>query len=86
MAGGRFSPSPLFAMVPPISEIQRYTGLTAPAGLAVLARSRFEHGPKATNPPSILSAPLTPPKAGLYDANGLLPQIKGVGLQFLAYA
>lgn len=73
-------------MVPPVSQIERYTGLQAPAGLAVLARTHFQHGPKATNPPPITAAPLTPPNAGIYDENGMLPKIKGAGLEFLAFA
>ena len=73
-------------MVPPVSQVQKYTGLDTPAGLAVLARVRFEHGPKATNPAPITAQPLTPPGAGIYDERGLLPSIKGKGLEFIAYA
>lgn len=73
-------------MVPPISEVQRYTGMETPGGLAVLARAHYDSGPKATNPAPITAAPLIPPNAGIYDANGKLPSIEGKGLQFLAYA
>jgi hypothetical protein len=73
-------------MVPPTSQVQRYTGMETPGGLAVLAKSHFQHGPKATNPPPVTAAPLTPPGAGIYDASGKLPQIQGAGLEFLAYA
>lgn len=73
-------------MVPPVSQVQRYTGLDTPAGLAVLARAHYDSGPKATNPAPITAQPLTPPGAGIYDERGLLPQIKGKGLEFIAYA
>lgn len=73
-------------MVPPISQVQRYTGLDTPGGLAVLAKVSFQSGPKAVNPPPITAAPLVPKGAGIYDERGLLPQIKGKGLEFIAYA
>lgn len=73
-------------MIPPVETVQRYTGLETPGGLAVLAKAHYDSGPKATNPAPVTAAPLTPPNAGIYDANGLLPSIKGTGLDFLAFA
>jgi hypothetical protein len=52
----------------------------------VLAKVTFQSGPKAVNPPPITSTPLTPKGAGIYDENGMLPTIKGKGLEFIAYA
>ncbi len=68
--------------------IQRYTGMDAPAGLVVLSKpspgapagpiSQMGHNPDQGG--------IIPSGAGIYDKNGLLPSIKGAGLNFIAYA
>jgi hypothetical protein len=68
--------------------VSRYTGIqNPPAGLLVLAPKRYSSsGPIATMGSALPPDTIIPKGAGIYDENGMLPQIKGKGLEFLAYA
>lgn len=68
------------------SLIQRYTGVTAPANIVVLApRSVSGFGPEGSmgsaNPDTKIS-----PYSGIYDKNGKLPTIPPPGTTFMAKA
>ena len=73
----------------PFKELlQRYTGMDAPAGIAVLTKPSpgAAAGPiqqMGHNPPQ---DGIVPKGAGIYDERGLLPSIKGAGIEFIAYA
>ena len=73
----------------PFKELlQRYTGMDAPAGIAVLTKPSpgAAAGPiqqMGHNPPQ---DGIVPKGAGIYDERGLLPSIKGTGLNFMAWA
>jgi hypothetical protein len=72
--------------VPIIPRLQaRYLGATPPAGLQVLADVKRILPPAGTDgvglPPDKIS-----PHSGIYDAQGRLPQIPGLGLTFFARA
>jgi hypothetical protein len=75
-------------MVPDISQVERYTGVHgAQAGLLVLAPKKYsESGPVALMGSALPPDGIIPSGAGIYDERGLLPQIKGKGLEFIAYA
>lgn len=73
----------------PFKELlQRYTGMDAPAGLAVLSKPSkgAAAGPIEINGPTMLQEGIVPKGAGIYDERGLLPSIKGAGLNFMAWA
>jgi len=73
----------------PFKELLRqYTGMDAPARLVVLSKPSVgaAAGPiqqMGHNPPQ---DGIIPKGAGIYDERGLLPSIKGAGLEFIAYA
>jgi hypothetical protein len=68
--------------------MERYTGVhNAQAGLLVLApKVHSESGPIALMGSALPPDTIIPKGAGIYDERGLLPQIKGKGLEFIAYA
>jgi hypothetical protein len=68
--------------------VARFTGIhNAPAGLVTLAPKVYsESGPIATMGSAMPPDTIIPKGAGIYDENGMLPTIKGKGLEFIAYA
>ena len=55
--------------------------------MLVLAPKRYStSGPIATMGSAFPPDAIIPKGAGIYDERGMLPQIKGKGLEFLAYA
>lgn len=70
-----------------INLIAKYTGIQAPAGLAVLAPKTLPRsGPTGTMGSAQPPDKIIPAGAGIYGPDGKLPSIQGSGLQFLAYA
>ena len=65
--------------------LQRYTGVTPPAALMILASRKVGFGPEATEGSAIPDSKIMP-YSGIYDENGHLPNIPGAGITFLAYA
>jgi hypothetical protein len=65
--------------------IQRYTGMTPPAGLVTLVRRKVTSGPEGTDGTAMPSDKINP-YSGIYDAKGHLPSVPAPGLTFLAYA
>ena len=68
--------------------IEKYTGVHGiQAGMVVLApKVHSDSGPIATMGSALPPDTIIPKGAGIYDENGMLPQIKGKGLEFIAYA
>jgi hypothetical protein len=66
----------------------RFTGVpNPPAGLLVLApKVHSSSGPIAVMGSALPPDTIIPKGAGIYDENGMLPQLKGKGLEFIAYA
>jgi len=55
--------------------------------MVVLApKVHSDSGPIATMGSALPPDTIIPKGAGIYDENGMLPQIKGKGLEFIAYA
>lgn len=75
-------------MVPEVSQVERYTGVHGiQAGLLVLApKVHSDSGPIATMGSALPPDIIIPKGAGIYDERGILPSIKGKGLEFIAYA
>jgi hypothetical protein len=65
-----------------------FTGVpNPPAGLLVLApKVHSSSGPIAVMGSALPPDTIIPKGAGIYDENGMLPQLKGKGLEFIAYA
>jgi len=69
--------------IPP--QVLRYTGITPPAGLQILAAPR-RILPPAGSDGSGLPPDKILPYSGIYNEQGKLPTVPGPGTTFLAYA